>query len=409
MICFSGEAVEDSGFAPLIHDIALLNSLGVRVVLVHGTRAPIEHCLKARGASSRYAEGVRVTDGPALECVKMACGQVSAEIQALLSMGLTNSPSREVNTRVATGNFITARPLGVRNGVDFLHSGEVRRVDVAAIDRHLETGNIVLISPLGYSPTGEIFNLAVEDVATSVAVALRAAKWVCLSESPGPRDRGGRILRQLGPRETEELLRVVEEQDMRRQLQHALRACRNGVERVHILERRLDGGLLLELFSRDGVGSLISRDAFEHMRQAGIDDVGGILELIQPLEEAGILVRRSREKLEMEINHFVVQERDGMIIACAALYPFVEEQAAELACLAVHREYRGDNRGDALLAFMEREARHLGINRLFVLTTRAAHWFQERGFRPAELEALPVARRELYNYQRLSKVFVKNL
>jgi amino-acid N-acetyltransferase len=172
---------------------------------------------------------------------------------------------------------------------------------------------------------------------------------------------------------------------------------------------QIEGALLLELFTRDGIGTLISTDSFEHIRKATINDVGGLLELIAPLEEAGILVRRSREKLEMEIDHFTVQERDGMIIACAALYPFIEESMVELACLVVHHHYRGTNRGDALLAFLEREACQAGMKQIFILTTHTAHWFQERGFKPASLELLPIARRTLYNYQRHSKVFVKSI
>jgi amino-acid N-acetyltransferase len=406
---FSGEAVDSPGFPYLIHDIALLDSLGIRVVLVHGTRSQIDGCLRAQGVEPRYGKETRITDSAALACVKAACGQISADIQALLSMGLTNSPSLDANIRVTCGNFIDAKPLGVREGVDYLYSGEVRRVDHQAIMRHLQDEDIVLISPIGYSPTGEVFNLAGEDVATSVAIALRAAKWICLSESAGPRGEDGHLLRQVTLQEAERLLHTEQDPDILRQLHYAVRACRQGVERVHLIERRTDGGLLLELFSRDGIGTLVSKDPFENMRQARIGDVGGILELIRPLEEAGVLVRRSREKLEMEIGHFVIQERDGMIIACAALYPFADERMAELACVAVHEDYRGADRGDALLAFMERQARLQGIDCLFVLTTRTAHWFQERGFLPAGLENLPIARRSLYNYQRKSKVFMKTL
>jgi amino-acid N-acetyltransferase len=410
VICFTGEAVDSPGFAPFIHDIALLHSLGIRVVLAPGTRSQIDRCMAARDLIPAYAQGVRITDEAALECVKHACGQVSANIQALLSMGLTNSPSVDADIRVAMGNFIDARPLGVRDGVDFLYSGEVRRVDSAAISRQLDAGAIVLLTPLGYSPTGEVFNLAVEEIATSVAVALKAAKWICLSETDGLREKNGGLIQQLTVEQAEQQIAAMPRgSDIARQLRYAMQACRGGVERAHILERKIDGGLLLELFSREGVGTLVSKNPFENMRTAGIGDVGGVLELIRPLEEAGILVRRSREKLEMEISQFVVQERDGMIIACAALYPFPGESMAELACVAVHSNYRGENRGDAMLAFMEQQARQAGIRRLFVLTTRTAHWFQERGFSAAGLDALPMQRRALYNFQRKSKVFIKDL
>jgi amino-acid N-acetyltransferase len=406
VICFGGEAVQSPHFSYLIHDIALLSSLGIRIVLVYGIRPQIEQGLQARGRQSRYINGIRITDEIALTCVKAACGEVRTEIESLLSMGLSNSPTAGVSICTASGNFITARPVGVRNGVDYCYTGEVRRVDATAIRHRLDEGNIVLIAPIGYSPTGESFNLVIEEVASATAIALRAAKWICLIENEGLFDKAGQLLRQLTLLEAQ---RWQENEHYKGQLANAVRACQNGVQRVHLVSRQIDGALLLELFTRDGIGTLISTDPFEHIRKATIDDVGGVLELIKPLEEAGILVRRSREKLEMEIEHFTVQERDGMIIACAALYPFVDEKMAELACLAVHSHYRGADRGGALLAFLEREALQSGNSHIFVLTTRTAHWFQERGFVAADLESLPIKQRALYNYQRNSKVFVKSL
>ncbi len=409
VICFGGEAVQSPHFAYLIHDIALLSSLGIRLVLVHGIRPQIEAGLQVQGVSSRYVEGIRVTDEVALRCVKSACGEVRIEIESLLSMGLTNHPSSEVDIRTASGNFIIARPIGIRHGVDYCYSGEVRRIDTAAITRRLDEGCIVLIAPIGYSPTGEAFNLLTEEVATEVAIALRAAKWICLTEHGGIFNPNGQLVRQLTLLEAQDWLQHNPNFEYKKQLTNAIKACQQGVQRVHLVSRQIEGSLLLELFSRDGVGTLISTDPFEHIRKATINDVGGILELIQPLEAAGILVRRSREKLEVEINYFMVQERDGMIIACAALYPFLAEGMAELACLAVHTNYRGANRGDSLLAFLEREAQQLGITHLFVFTTHTAHWFRERGFVPTDLTSLPVSRQSLYNYQRNSKVFLKQL
>jgi amino-acid N-acetyltransferase len=403
VLCFSGEAVQSPQFSSLIHDIALLNSLGIRVVLVYGIRPQIEQCLQARGLQSHYVHGLRITDEIALNCVKAACGEIHTEIESLLSMGLSNSPSTNVCINTASGNFITARPVGVREGVDYCYTGEVRRVDSAAITRRLDEGCIVLISPIGYSPTGEIFNLLIEEVATAVAIALKAAKWICLSEQGGIFDKHGQLIRQLTRFEAQQRF------DSNRDLNYAVRACQGGVQRVHLVSRQIEGSLLLELFTRDGIGTLISTDSFEHLRKATIDDVGSLLELIEPLEEDGILVRRSREKLEMEIDHFTVQERDGMIIGCAALNPFIEEKMAELACLVVHKDYHGASRGSALLAFLEREARQLEITQFFVLTTQTAHWFQERRFIAANLDSLPISKRTLYNYQRNSKVFIKQL
>lgn len=411
VIAFGGEAVADANFAHLVHDIALLNTLGVRLVLVHGARPQIEQRLHARGVKMRYANGLRVTDDAALVCVKEATGAVRVEIEALLSTGVANSPMAGACIRVASGNFVTARPLGVRAGVDYLHTGEVRRVDTQAIQKNLEDGSIVLISPIGYSPTGEIFNLSAEDVATQVAVALHADKLLYLMESEGPLDAHKRLIQQLTVSEAGKLLGAKRElaEDVKKHLASAMHACRHGVHRAHLLNRHIDGALLLELFTRDGIGTLISATVYEDTRPATIDDVGGILELIVPLEQEGVLVRRSRERLETEIEHFTVMERDGMVVACAALYPFAKEHAAELACFTVHPQYRDAGRGEALLEYIERLAKGKKIKRLFGLTTHTAHWFVERGFQEAKIADLPVARQALYNYQRNSKVFAKKI
>ena len=409
VISFAGEAVQQPKFRRFIHDVALLNSLGIRLVLVYGIRPQVERCLQQHGLEVRYINELRITTESALPCVKAACGEISLTIQSNLSMGLTNSPTIDNAIRVASGNFITARPVGVRDGVDYCYTGEVRRVDTAAITRELDANSIVLIHPIGYSPTGEIFNLLAEDVATSVAIALQATKWICLTETVDLIDDDGQPIRQLTLLETQQWLPRIDDFQQRRQLKNAVRACQGGVKRVHLISQNFDGAILLELFSRDGIGTLISADPFENMRNATIEDVGGILQLIQPLEQKGILVRRSREKLENEIAYFVVQERDGMVISCAALYPYMYEKMAEIGCFAVHDKYRGEDRGDALLEFLIREAKQLELEQVFVLTTHTADWFRERGFVPANLDILPGIRRDLYNYQRKSKVFVKHL
>ncbi|HKJ08407.1 MAG TPA: amino-acid N-acetyltransferase [Gammaproteobacteria bacterium] len=411
VVLFGGEAVADPGFANFIHDIALLDSLGIRLVLVHGARPQIEQRLRERGAELRYVGGLRITDDDALSCVKEAVGTVRVEVEALLSMGLANTPMSGARIRVTSGNFVTARPLGVRDGVDYCHTGDVRRVDVTAIRQQLSDDRVVLLSPLGYSPTGEIFNISAEEVATAAAVALQADKLILVLEEPGLTDGRRRLIRQLDPLQAEQILhgRRKLPEDMVRHLEHAVHACRRGVRRAHLISRQMDGALLRELFTRDGVGTLITAETYEGLRPARIDDVGGVLGLIEPLESEGVLVRRSRELLEMEIDRFLVVERDGMIVACAALYPYAEEAVGELACLAVHPDYREQGRGDQLLDALQRRATGLGIRRLFVLTTRTAHWFRERGFQPGAVADLPVKRRSLYNYQRKSKVFIKAL
>jgi amino-acid N-acetyltransferase len=411
VICLGGEAVADPGFANLIHDLALLHGLGIRLVLVHGARPQIEARLNARGVEMQYINGLRVTDDAALTCVKEAAGAVRVEIEALLSMGLANSPMAGLRIRAASGNYVTAKPIGVRDGVDYCHTGEVRRIDGEGIKQRLDSGAIIIIPPLGYSPTGEVFNLSAAEVAASVAIALNADKLIHLVEGEGLTDAHNRPITNLEPREVDSLLKQRKHlpEDLIQHLQAGISACRCGVKRVHLLKRQLDGVLLQELFTRDGVGTLITGEPYEETRTARIDDVGGLLELIQPLESKGILVRRSRELLETEIEHFTIMERDGLVVGCAALYPYRQERMAELACVAVHPNYRDGGRGERLLEQMETQARAQGIQQLFLLTTQTAHWFLERGFVPSDLDDLPMQRRQLYNYRRNAKVFMKPL
>lgn len=410
VIMVGGEMLADAQFPSLVHDLVLLNSLGIKLVLVYGARPQIDAQLTARGAQIRYVNGLRVTDDQALDCVKQAAGSVRVEIEAQLSLGITNMPLHKLPVRVVSGNFVTAQPLGVRDGIDYCHTGEIRRVDVDSIRWHLEDDNIVLLSPMGYSPTGEVFNLAAEDVATETARQLNADKLIFLADD-AIRNGKRQVIRELTPKAVQDLLagRRKLAEAIRSQLTHALSATMGGVQRIHILNRHIDGALLLELFTRDGIGSLVSAHSFEDIRQARIDDIGGILDLIRPLEEEGILVRRSRELLEMEIQHFTVIERDGLIVGCISFYPYLSEKVAELACLAIHGDYRNHGRAQHLFDNVIKQAKHLGIERLFVLTTRTSHWFRERGFRPADLNDLPVKKRDLYNYQRQSKVFIKEI
>ena len=410
VLSFGGEALTEEGFSNLIHDIALLNGLGIRLVLVPGARPQIERQLSSRGARLQLAGGLRVTDEDALACVKEANGAVRVEIEALLSMGLANSPMAGIRIRVGSGNFVTAKPLGVIDGVDYRHTGEVRRVDVEALRNLLDSNSIALVPALGYSPTGEVFNLSAADVAGAVAASLGADKLIFLTECKVA-DGRGRLISSMVPKEVDQYFtrrkRIPE--DQARVMQNAAVACRAGVNRVHILDRHHDGILLSELFTRDGAGTLITAEPYELTRTARIDDVGGILELIEPMEATGALVKRSRELLEQEIKRFSVVERDGAVIACAALYPFPKEGMAEVACVAVHPDYRGAGRGETLMQHIEDRARAMDIDRLFVLSTRTAHWFRERGFQTAPVEQLPKRRRDLYNWRRGSKVFVKAL
>ncbi|MCW9013596.1 MAG: amino-acid N-acetyltransferase [Gammaproteobacteria bacterium] len=409
VISLGGEAVEHPGFANLIHDIALLNSLGVRLVLVHGARPQIETQLNALGLKSEFSQGMRITNDTILAGVEQAVGQVRLNIETKLSMGLINTPMAGAALRVVSGNFVTARPYGIRNGIDFGHTGDVRRIDCEAIQQQLQLNNIVLLSPIGYSPTGEAFNCRAEDVATITASELKADKLIFIMDADGVKDANNEIIHQLDLLQAEKLLTEKHNDEITLlHLSSAVTACKNGVSRSHLISHNTDGALLLELYTRDGSGTLITIETYEGLRKASIDDVGGILELIQPLEIEGILAHRSREQLELEIEQFTVIERDGMIIACAAFYPY-GEHCAELACVAVHSDYRNQGRARELLNHIEQQCKKLGINKLFILTTHTTHWFIEKGYQQENIENLPVERRELYNYQRNSKAFCKTL
>jgi amino-acid N-acetyltransferase len=411
VIAFGGEVVADGRFLDLTHDLNLLAALGVRLVLVHGARPQIEAKLKERRRRSRFHHGVRVTDDVALACAKEASGRLRVEIEALLSMGLPNSPMAGADIRVASGNFVIARPIGVLDGVDFMHTGEVRRVDATAIQKRLEDNELVLVSPLGYSPTGEVFNLSLEDVAASTAAALKAEKLIFLMDTIGVTGKRGELLRDLTVRQAQAMLAKAEpaDNDVHLYLPHAVRACEHGVKRAHLVSGHIDDGLLLELFTHKGVGTMLAPDPIETLRPAKIDDIGGVLRLIEPLEQEGILVKRGRNRLEGEIGRFLVLEHDKIIVGCAALYPFPDERAGELACLVVHPEFRNAGAGERLLTEIEARARRHKLKRLFVLTTRAEHWFVERGFAEEGVQALPRQKRSLYNYQRRSVVLVKRV
>jgi amino-acid N-acetyltransferase len=411
VIAFGGEVVADGKFVELTHDFNLLASLGIRLVLVHGARPQIEQHLAKNNIGDTYHQGIRMTDAETMQCVKEAVGRVRVEIEALLSMGLPNSPMANADIRVAGGNFITAQPIGIINGVDLMHTGSVRKVDVAALNDRMEFGEVVLLSPLGYSPTGEVFNVTLEDVATATAIALDADKLVFLMDTDGVHDKKGELLKELTIAEAQKVLAAKRKltDDISMFLPCAIRACEAGVARTHLISRHTDGAVLKELFSDEGIGTMVVESTLNTLRDASIEDIGGILELLRPLEESGILVRRSRELLEQEIDRFVVLEHDHRIVGCAALYPFPDEVAAELACLAVEAQSRDHGYGEAILNHMIAVAKSQKMKKLFVLTTRTAHWFLERGFNEADVAALPAQKKSLYNWQRKSKVFVRKI
>ena len=414
VIMLGGEAIEHENFSSIVNDIGLLHSLGIRLVVVYGARPQIDANLAAHHHEPLYPKNIRVTDAKTLELVKQAAGTLQLDITARLSMSLNNTPLQGAHINVVSGNFIIAQPLGVDDGVDYCHSGRIRRIDEDAIHRQLDSGAIVLMGPVAVSVTGESFNLTSEEIATQLAIKLKAEKMIGFCSSQGVTNDDGDIVSELFPNEAQTRVEAQEEKGdynsgTVRFLRGAVKACRSGVRRCHLISYQEDGALLQELFSRDGIGTQIVMESAEQIRRATINDIGGILELIRPLEQQGILVRRSREQLEMEIDKFTIIQRDNTTIACAALYPFPEEKIGEMACVAVHPDYRSSSRGEVLLERIAAQAKQSGLSKLFVLTTRSIHWFQERGFTPVDIDLLPESKKQLYNYQRKSKVLMADL
>ncbi|MBS0317646.1 MAG: amino-acid N-acetyltransferase [Proteobacteria bacterium] len=420
VIAICGEAIAAGKLQNLVQDLALIRSMGVKVVLVHGFRPQINEQLAAKGHAPKYSQGIRITDEVALDCAQEAAGQLLYEIEAAFSQGLPNTPMAGSTVRVISGNFITARPIGIVGGVDFQHSGVVRKVDVAGISRMLDFGAMVLMSPFGFSPTGEAFNLTMEEVATSVAVALQADKLIFVTEIPGirmkphePESDDNPIDTELSLAEAERLLAQElpskNPTDTAFYLQHCVKACHGGVERSHIIPFAVDGSLLLEIYVHDGIGTMVIDEKLENLREATSDDVGGILQLIEPFEKDGTLVRRSRTEIERDAGHYTVLEHDGVIFACAALYPYPEARTGEMAALTVSPQSQGQGDGEKVLRRIEQRARATGLESIFVLTTRTMHWFLKRGFQSVDPDWLPEARKRKYNWDRRSQVLVKRL
>lgn len=420
VVGMAGEAVAAGNLQHIAQDLALIQSMGVKIVLVHGFRPQVNEQLAVKGHAAHYSHGMRITDSVALDCAQEAAGQLRYEIEAAFSQGLPNTPMAGSTIRVISGNFITARPVGILDGVDFKHSGVVRKVDVPGIKRTLEFGAMVLLSPLGFSPTGEAFNLAMEEVATSVAIELQADKLIFLTEVPGvllnpeqPAGEDNPIDTELSLASAEKLLQQLpaaqDPSDTAFYLQHCVKACKHGVERSHILPFARDGALLLEIYVHDGIGTMVIDEKLESLREANADDVGGILQLIAPYEKDGTLIKRDRTEIERDAAQYTVIEHDGIIFGCAALYPYPEANTAEMAALTVSPQSQGQGDGERILKRVEQRARTMGLQSIFVLTTRTMHWFLKRGFTPVDPQWLPEARKRKYNLHRKSQVLVKKL
>ena len=410
VVAFPGELVVANQLETLVHDLSLLQAMGMRIVLAYGSRPQVQEQLRLRQIEDRYSHGMRITDRSALECAKEAAGELRLDIEAAFSAGLPNTPMGNSRIRIISGNFVTARHVGIIDGVDFEHTGLVRKVEADSIRQALLGGSIVLVPPLGFSPTGEAFNLSLEDIATSLAITLDADKLIFLCSDESMPRLENRSLAEVSEDEAEGILAQGDlNEEAAFTLGHALRACRGGVARAHLVPYGLDGALLLELFTHDGVGMMLVEETLEALRPATIDDVAAIVSLLEPLESDGTLAARGRATVERDIERFTVIEHDGVIFGCAALYIFDGSPMGELACLMVRSETREQGDGERLLKSIEAQAKAAGLTAIFVLTTRTTHWFMKRGFKAATIAALPEDRRAHYNWDRKSQILLKTL
>lgn len=408
VLYISDSLLAKPSMASLVHDLALIHTLGVKLVLVLGLRSFIDKKLGKQSASS-FENDWRITDAKSLAAIKEVAGSVKTDVEALFSIGLINTPMSGMKLNIVSGNFVRAKPVGIRNGVDYQLTGEIRSIAANEIQKQLDDNNIVLMVPMGYSKTGDTFNLTSIDVAKHTACALQSEKLILMLDkfkAPGNKKQSDN---HYNVNEAKELIKKLpkSKQQLKGYLDVAVQACLENVKRVHLLDASRSGALLEELYTLDGVATLVTAETYDDIRPATINDVGGIAELIQPLIDKGALVQRTREQLELEIEHFDVIERDGMVLACGALHIFTQENAAEVACLAVNPKYQSNGRGSKLLFHLEKKAIAARVNLLFVLTTQTSHWFQEQGFKTTNIESLPMKRRALYNYQRNSRAYSK--
>ncbi len=405
VVLLDGAAFAHANLVNIVHDLALVQVLGARLVVVHGARPQLDEALP----EASFHSGRRITTPAQLPTILGVIGNMRARLEALFSTGVPTSPLRQTDIAVVSGNFVTAQPVGVVDGVDHELTGRVRKVHAHRIDAALDSGAIVLLPPFGYSPSGQAFNLAADELAVDVALALGADKYVAFNPDRALTGEAGERLSVLSPTALASYLDANPDADTEH-LKSVLRACRGGVADCHLVSYARDGALVTELFTADGDGTLVTERHHELIRPASREDVAGIVEMIRPLEEAGVLVRRSRDRLEEEIDQFLVAVLDRNVVGCCAVYGYGD--SAELACVAVHPAYRDTVKpsiGSALLDAAEARARSGGATNLFVLTTQTRDWFSEHGFEPCAPDALPAPKQALYNYQRNAQVMKKTL
>ena len=383
VLMLGGDALAHENFDNVIHDVALLASLDVRLVLVFGARPQIDSALTQAGVEARYHKNLRITDPATLALVRRVVGDLRMQIEAKLSMGLPGTPMAQSRITATGGNWVTAKPLGVIDGIDHELTGEVRRVDTAGLIAQLDARCIpLLLGPFGYAPSGDVYNVAYEEVAASVAAALKADKLIALDDARGLPDDDGELLTEMTPQELEHWLETAEDgsdaaSERARQARALLWAVRSGVRRCHVVSHCEDGALIEELFTHRGSGTQITEHSAERLRPAQLDDVGRLMELTAPLERAGVLLPDSRAHRARNRSFLGARARRPAYGLCSLPYA----GSGEIACLVTHREHQGQDRAERLLRHLERIAQRQGLAQVFALSTRTATWFMEQGYR----------------------------
>ncbi len=410
IICISKKNINNDKFNNLIHDIALLNALGIKIIITFNAMSGIEKQLKLRNHELKFSKGIPITDDIVLDCAKRAIGEYRLNIEASFSTNLPNTPMTNSKVRVVSGNFVKAKPLGIYDSVDFQKTGVVRKIDTNNIIKVLESGAIVLIPPLGFSETGDAFNLSCDQLAVNIACELKSEKLIFTIDKDFLPNKKNSKLCEISHENVNSILNesILDEGSARLISQSSI-AYENGVERVHLIPLDDDGEILLELFTHDGIGTMLVKEKLDFIRTATLDDVTSILSLIEPFEKDGTLSFRSKLLIERDINNFSVLEHDGIIYGCAGLYEFFEDEIGELACLIISASYQGKGEGGKLLNYIEKVAKTKKLKRLFVLTTRTEHWFLKHQFKEVNKNELPKQKIELLSKKRNSKVLIKTL
>jgi len=404
VLALDGAIVTDENFATLLLDVAFLRSLNIRVVLVHGASAQIKALAEKQGVKPSNLDGAGITDAPTLQLAMDAANRLTHEILEGLSAN---------DLRAVCPNAIIAHPLGILQGVDHLFTGKVERVDVDLLQMLLSQGIIPVIPPLGFDGDGKTYRVNSDSVAVAVGEALKAVKLMFITPQDGILVQG-RLIRQMLLADFESVLALQKNDISPEQLSkalHAVTACKGGIPRVHVINGKVDEGLLAEVFSNDGIGTLIYANEYQQIRRAMKKDIRAIQLLTKKAVEAEELVRRSRASIEKNLGDYFIFETDKNPVACVALHVYPEQKIGELACLYVNTSHENHGIGRKLIQFVESRAKEQNLNELITLSTQAFTYFQLKGgFSEGTPDDLPPGRREKYDQSgRNSKVLVKKL